>query len=498
MDPITAVGLASNVIQLIGIARDIALTAKDLRRCRNGLSQEAERYCVKAKLIRESLITIITAPSTSLVDDAFRDFARNMHTCADDYISRLDSLRVKDSSKWSTAWGAAVRFWWRREELEQSSAINEQVGTQIANYIITTQIPTMHSGIRGVWEHNLQMEASLYNKMEELSSLASKSNETLKCHSEDILQAIRRWLEYQEQVKIQRQCLQALHFPQMESREKEVKGAHAKTFGWVLEDLQPALGLPQRSNFKKWMSSLDRQANVFWISGKPGSGKSTLMKYIIQRTRLPKHIGEWVGDKQLIVAECFIWRYGTRLQRSLNGLVRSLLYHILKQCPDLIPTAFPEFDGLQDHTDYTFSQKALEDAFNRITDNLGDLNVRLFIMIDGLDEFDDREEHGPSLHDQYDLIKLLGVFLNKEDIKLCISSRPLPIFLQEYGQDEGLHIRMQDLTSNDIRTYIREELETNLAFQQLAKDNQDYVHLVNEIVEAAQGVFLWVHLAVRS
>ncbi|KAJ4353721.1 clathrin associated protein complex medium subunit [Didymosphaeria variabile] len=465
---------------------------------RNGLSQEAERYFVKAKLVRESLVTIIQAPSTSLVDDSLREYAQNMRICADTYLSTLDGLRIKDSSKRSTAWGAAVRFWWKRAELDQSSTTIERVGTQIAAYIVATHIPTMRSGLNGIQEHNLRMEASLYNKMEELSSQASQNNEKLKCHSKDILEATRRWFEHQEQVKIQRRCLQALHFPQIESRENDVKEAHVKTFGWILEDLQPALDLPQRSNFKQWLRSPDQNANVFWISGKPGSGKSTLMKYLVQRAKQPKHIGEWVSDKQLIVAECFFWRYGSRLQRSLNGLVRSLLYHILEQCPDLIATAFPGFDRLRDRADYEFPQKALEEAFTRITNGLDDRNARLFIMIDGLDEFDDREERGPSLHDQQDLIKLLGVFCRNEAIKLCISSRPLPVFMQEYGQDQGRYIRMQDLTSDDIRMYIREELENNKAFQQLAMDNQEYNHLVNEIVDAAQGVFLWVHLAVRS
>ena len=60
-------------------------------------------------------------------------------------------------------------------------------------------------------------------------------------------------------------------------------------------------------------------------------------------------------------------------------------------------------------------------------------------------------------------------------------------------------LRLQDLTRNDIRLYVRGTLEQNDLFNQLGKrENAHCVELVEEVVSKAQGVFLWVFLVVRS
>ncbi|KAF2446570.1 hypothetical protein P171DRAFT_357633, partial [Karstenula rhodostoma CBS 690.94] len=334
--------------------------------------------------------------------------------------------------------------------------------------------------------------------MQELCSQVRKTEITTKSQSNVILLTLEKWFEDHENAKLQRQCLQALYFPRLDSRENDVKDAHTKTFGWILEDSQPGSSLSQQSNFKQWLQSQDQAANVFWVSGKPGSGKSTLMKYLKDQPRLCEHLGTWLGDSTLIIVECFFWRHGDRVQRSIDGLLRSLLYHILKKCPKLVPTAFPNPEWLLGGSSYQFSRKALVDAFNRIINTLSDERLRLFIMIDGLDEFDDKEEHGSTSYDQHHLVDLLSMFCGKDLIKLCVSSRPLPIFEQEFGQDPARRICVQNLTANDIRIYVKEELENNPAFQKLVENDRSYAVLIDEIVDAAHGVFLWVHLAVRS
>jgi ABC-type thiamine transport system ATPase subunit len=53
----------------------------------------------------------------------------------------------------------------------------------------------------------------------------------------------------------------------MDNREERILEAHEKTFRWIFKD----------SPFKHWLES-KTGSNLFWISGKAGSGKSTLMK----------------------------------------------------------------------------------------------------------------------------------------------------------------------------------------------------------------------------
>lgn len=61
--------------------------------------------------------------------------------------------------------------------------------------------------------------------------------------------------------------LSSLSFDTMDYRHSAIRDAHPVTYDDVYEKV-----------ISPWMQSSDQ---VFWISGKPGSGKSTLMKYIV-------------------------------------------------------------------------------------------------------------------------------------------------------------------------------------------------------------------------
>ena len=94
-----------------------------------------------------------------------------------------------------------------------------------------------------------------------------------------------------------------------------------------------------RQSFLEWLRSGN---GIYHISGKAGSGKSTLMKFLCQNPRLTNELEQWAGNRKLVYASFFFWASGDRLQRSLEGLYRSLLFEVLSQCPGLIKSVFPE------------------------------------------------------------------------------------------------------------------------------------------------------------
>lgn len=57
---------------------------------------------------------------------------------------------------------------------------------------------------------------------------------------------------------------------------------------------------------------------------------------------------------------------------------------------------------------------------------------------------------------------------------------------------------MRELTRNDIRNYVCDTLENDKSYQNLEEKDECGAELIHEIIEAAQGVFLWVVLVVRS
>ena len=72
------------------------------------------------------------------------------------------------------------------------------------------------------------------------------------------------------------------------------------------------------------------------------------------------------------------------------------------------------------------------------------------------------------------------------------------MFENAYGHICGRKIRLQDLTWLDIKRFVTDELEENRYFRELRALDNRCQDLVTEIVDRADGVFLWVSLVVLS
>lgn len=277
--------------------------------------------------------------------------------------------------------------------------------------------------------------------------------------------------------------LKSLYFEQIKVRQYGVKAAHNNTFDWIFE-------LDGNLNFAQWLRSSD---DVFWIGGKAGSGKSTLMKFLCSHPRLRVLLQEWAVRQGILIASHFFWAAGTSMQKSQEGLLQTLLFEILCHSPELIPNICPNYlnaDGPLDsfHTLQPWSLSELSQVFNNLA-SIEYLPVRICLFIDGLDEYDG--EHSDIIH----IIKILGT---SPHIKLCVSSRSWPVFEDAFGRSHW-KLYLQDLTLNDIEFYIKDNLEDDPQFRQLKyRDSVGSENLVKEIVSKAQGVFLWVYLVVRS
>ncbi len=113
--------------------------------------------------------------------------------------------------------------------------------------------------------------------------------------------------------------LDSLRFPSMCDRYDEIDDAHKKTFDWIFRHDS---NVHSWSNFSDWLVQGD---GIYWINGKAGSGKSTLMRYIYEDARTLSLLGQWAGSPDnLTIAAFFFWKSGTADQASQTGLLRSL------------------------------------------------------------------------------------------------------------------------------------------------------------------------------
>jgi len=291
--------------------------------------------------------------------------------------------------------------------------------------------------------------------------------------------------------EIEERLLQNLKFSAIRDREERISKALTNTFEWIyLERVSKDV---KWTCFVRWLQSDD---GLYWITGKAGSGKSTLMKFLHLDPRTTNYLTKWAQGSKLVVAGHFFWNSGNSMQMSFDGLIRTLLYEIAQSKAISIPDLFTErWEELrlklvsgrtsEEMQPWTTSEclrtlrRLLLHPFN---------TLRFFFFVDGLDEFSG---------DHTELIELLKEMAASPHIKMCVASRPWSVFQDAF--DAGPNLTLQHLTHRDIHVYVRTKFHESRGFLELEKGNSQLAaQLTKTITEKASGVFLWVRLAVQS
>lgn len=316
--------------------------------------------------------------------------------------------------------------------------------------------------------------------------------------------AIERQIEDQVRLlMVEEGVLGNLSFTTLRDRRETLETPFCDTFRWIYEE--DSSSEEPCSSFLQWL----RAGNgIYWINGKLGSGKSTLVRYIVENPQTKTELGAWAGSMPLEVAQFYFWRSGDEDQKSLEGVLRSLLFDILQRHRQMLPTVLPDLwrvwsarattllfkptvpeSVLPSPRPYNLSLTQLKRSLELL---LGELRKthKLALFIDGLDEHESDDDY-------FEIGNILQRCASSPNVKICTSSRPLPAFEQMFAGMPSL--RLQDLTKNDILHYVDIKLRSHRYMAELSqKHGPEVTKLIQEIVRKAKGVFLWVKLVVKS
>jgi uncharacterized protein YigA (DUF484 family) len=281
-----------------------------------------------------------------------------------------------------------------------------------------------------------------------------------------------------------REFLESLYFHDMFARQQSIMPQSDGTYDWVLSGESP----PEAQSWSKQnvehdaelrgrlLQWLQDERPVFWVNGKAGSGKSTLMSFIESDKRTETALKIWARTRKLYTFSFFFWRPGSSLQKSIVGLLRSILYQVAKAIPAVVSRIISNRPSLT-HTDWTRAKllDALKIAFSACQH---DANGSVFLLIDGLDEFEG------SYSELLDAV--LGL-QSGSNIKMCVSSRPEISFANKFASLPS--ISLQDLNYNDIQRYVATQFES-------LGDNK--AELIEKVTCRAEGIFLWAALVCQS
>jgi hypothetical protein len=253
-------------------------------------------------------------------------------------------------------------------------------------------------------------------------------------------------------------------------RSNDIETAMPDTGIWLLEHM----------TYRRWLS---QHQGLLWIKGKPGAGKSTLMKHALTSMTESHSAG------QPATLSFFFHGRGTSIQQSPLGLYRALLHQLLQRFPEHLSDVVRSFQerystkgdpGVQWNWHENELQGWLNTAIAKI---LHDNELR--IVIDALDEAGEKAANGLVTWFR----RLLRQPQDSFGLSIIFSCRHYPII----SCDGGSIICVEDENFNDIQTYIRAKFCDELPNLKQEEANS----LEDKILSKACGAFQWVVLVLE-
>lgn len=198
-------------------------------------------------------------------------------------------------------------------------------------------------------------------------------------------------------------------------------------------------------NFSTWLRSND---NIFWVQGKPGSGKSTLMKFIINNGNTKALLDSW--NQNTLVLSYFFWKIGSESQNSIKGLLCSLLHDILSGDNGAIDQVLQQFAFSQSRDFY--KEWSTEEADEVLFSLLHTSSRSKCVFIDGLDEISDKDGFRA-------IMSIVERLRSCPEVKLCTSSRPETELVSRFQTMGVPNLQLEDLTKPEMAVYIHKEFK---------------------------------------
>ena len=292
--------------------------------------------------------------------------------------------------------------------------------------------------------------------------------------------------------------LESLEHSERRRRVDQVGNRYEGTFNWLFD---PEVG------FRGWLSGPQQAGTpiIFWIQGKPGSGKSTLMKYALAEKKTREFLaladpGNWH------LVPFFFHDRGSSIQKSVTGLLQELLYKLIEANEKLLAFIPSRLKRLQQRygenkrpgyvyqispSAETWSVDDLQEVLTAITGQ-DEVSMNVLFFIDALDEHEGNHR---------DLIRVISnSFIargaSKVNVKFCLASRPDPAFIHAFGSCPGLLVH--EYTKDDVQWYARHQIASSIQYQDIDQDMSELHQLTVEITQRANGVFIWVRIVIEE
>ncbi|CAH0015920.1 unnamed protein product, partial [Clonostachys rhizophaga] len=269
-----------------------------------------------------------------------------------------------------------------------------------------------------------------------------------------------------------KKLLDSLWFPEIDFRHQTVDSPAENTCNWLFHN----------ETYQNWFHNRDQDVyqGLLLLKGKPGAGKSVLMKEAFRRSTKERSL---LG-RNCATAAFFFDTKGTWLQSFPTGLLRSLLFQLFPRLRRGFETLRQVWAHKGEQTDYDWSVGLFQGFFQSLFDAGNPCDITIFI--DALDEC-----HPLWMRRQASFWRSVTRYARKKGSRLnvCLSIRHHPHITLENCAE----VIVEHHNDHDIATYVKQKLPCDSERQ-----GEKWEEIRRTIILKSAGVFLWVILVVEK
>jgi len=349
MEPLTALGLVANILQFVELTAKLFSKTRDIL---SGIQDDYNDIRLIAKELRAKAGIVISVSEDGTLpeilqtqDEHLKSLATQCQQIASQLLEANEPLEPQQGQNFWTSFCQALASFWKKREINDLQAKVDRVGNALSNRIVTEQLITKSQRLAQLEHQNKTLEAARTSEIQRLieaggSLWGSLKSGDCKARADDALLLLNLAQE-EAQYAVEQMVLNNFRFHRMDDRYWNFVVAYGNTFTWAF-GTQGDVDAPV-SSIVEWFLS---HSDLFWVSGKPTSDKLSFMKYLYDPKKTRNALSLWAAGKPVILAGFFWYAAKYSLQKSQQGLLRSLLYQIFRGSPDAIWNVFPDLAKL--------------------------------------------------------------------------------------------------------------------------------------------------------
>lgn len=247
-------------------------------------------------------LTITTSRATiprSQDDLEIIDLSKKCSELSKELHTELDELTVnRHSLRQSVSKGVLAGR--RKEFLKEKQTLLEKYQNVLTTHILTkldTRSLKVTHDVQLLDRNVQEIIKALDSGQTAVKNLVANHSREIQDHFDDRFESFTRSITDHDE---HQRFLESLFFPEINSRQEQIPEVFRQTCRWIFDtSTGERRGRDEPlHNFHDW---LEHGEGVYWISGKPGSGKSTLMKFIVNEELTAQLLDAREGKQDLLI-----------------------------------------------------------------------------------------------------------------------------------------------------------------------------------------------------